>query len=207
MFKLTPKNDRFYAFFDQGASYMVEASEKLHDLLTNFMDVKTKVSDIEQLEHEADKNTHAAMELLHKSFITPIDRGDIRRFVVALDDVIDYTDRAASRLLFFEIKTVPQSAQRLSEVLVATCRETEKAVKEIRNIHKKSGILEHCVEINRLEGEADHLHHSALAELFRPGTDPLHVIKWKEILQCIEDAADRCEHLASLIEGLVLENG
>lgn len=207
MFKLIPTNNRFYAFFDQGASYMVAAAEQLHELMIDFTDVKHKVTGIEQLEHKADDNTHAAMELLHKSFITPIDRGDIRRFVVALDDVIDHTDRAASRLLFFEIETIPENAQRLSEVLVATCRETEKAVKEIRNIRKSNGILAHCIEINRLEDEADQLHHRALAELFRPGADPLHVIKWKEILQCIEDAADRCEHLASIIEGLVLENG
>lgn len=206
MFKLTPKNDKFYDFFDRAADLTVECAEELLNFLNNFENPEEHAKKIKDIEHEADKNVHATMELLHKSFITPIERSDIRRLIRELDDIVDFMDGATSRIALYEVKEILPEAKTLAKVLVDATRAVRLAVLEIRNLSKNENILKHCVEINRLENEGDHIHHRALARLFKSGMDPLDVIKWKEIFYDIETSIDRCEDAADLLEGIVLEN-
>lgn len=206
MFSLTPKDTRFYDLFDRTAEATVEAAEVLHEVMEDLSSAEEKTAAINDLEHKADQYAHETLDLLHRSFITPIERGDIRRLILALDDVIDFIHDAATHVSLYEVHKVHGEAVTLSEVLVKAVRMVKQAVAEIRNVSRKNDILQHCIEVHRLENEGDKIHHRALAELFRDGADPLEVLKWKEILDDIESAIGRCEDVADEVEGIVLEN-
>lgn len=158
------------------------------------------------MEHEADRITHEAMELLHRSFITPVERGDLRRLILALDEVVDYLDDAARRIALYEVGAILPEVCAMGKVVVDLARAVQTAVHDLRNLRKKNRILEDCIEIQRLENLGDHLHHIALASIFKTGMDPVMVIKWKEIVDLIELAMDAAEEVAHVIEGIVLEN-
>lgn len=206
MFKLTPGNDKFYDLFDRSANFLVETAREFHELIDKFDDVDRRVKAIKALEHQADEVTHEAMELLHSSFITPFDRGDIRRVIIRLDDVVDFIDDATSRIVLYEIREIFPPVRALTSTLHEAATATRNTVTELRKLHKTNEILRRCVEIKRLETAGDKNHHEALAALFRSGMDPLSVIKWKEIVEDLESALDRCEDVANLVEGIVLEN-
>jgi uncharacterized protein Yka (UPF0111/DUF47 family) len=146
------------------------------------------------------------MSLLHRSFITPLERGDLRRLILAMDEVVDYMDDAVRRMALYEVESILPEVCAMGKVMLDLARAVRDAVHELRNVRKKNRILQHCIEIQRLEGVGDHLHHIALSALFKNGADPLFVIKWKEIIDLIEMAMDSAEEVAHVIEGIVLEN-
>ena len=206
MFKLTPTNNRFYDLFDRAAELQVCAATQFLDLVENFGDLARRAEEIKRVEHELDQVVHDTMKLLHSSFITPIERGDIRRLIQALDSVADGINAASSRLALYEIEQVFPSAQALAKVLLDACMAVQEAVRRLRQIPKLEGVLNLCVEINRLEDQADQIYREALAQLFKSGLDPLMVIKWKEIYEFVESATDCCEDVADMVEVIVLEN-
>lgn len=206
MFTLTPKNRIFYDSFDSMTEIIVQASQNLVDFLTNFDRPEQFAQRIKSLEHDADQVLHETMALLHRSFITPIERGDIRRLCRSLDDIVDFMDAASSRISLYEIKTIIPEAIALARILLDASKVVRSAVSSIRNLKDGEAILNHCIEINRFENEGDKINHGALATLFKSGMDPLTVIKWKEILEDIETAIDRCEDVANVVEGIVHEN-
>ncbi|MFI5289268.1 MAG: DUF47 domain-containing protein, partial [Polyangia bacterium] len=157
-------------------------------------------------EHDADTVAHQTLEMLHKSFITPIERGDIHRIVSRLDDILDYIEAASQRLWLYEIKEATPEAKEMSRVLVASTEAVKATVDALHNLRDPERIRAACVEINRLENECDTLLRLATARLFKEERDPVMVIKWKEIYENIEDATDRCEDVANVIEGVVIEN-
>lgn len=206
MFKLTPSNNRFYDLFDRAAELQVRAAAQFLDLLENFSDLPRRAEEIKRVEHGLDEVVHETMKLLHSSFITPIERGDIRRLIQALDSVADGINAASSRLALYEIEQVFPPAPALARVLLDACRAVQEAVRRLRQTPKLEGVLPLCVEINRLEDQADQIYREALAQLFKGGLDPLLVIKWKEIYEFVESATDCCEDVADMVEVIVLEN-
>ncbi|MSR83534.1 MAG: DUF47 domain-containing protein [Candidatus Latescibacteria bacterium] len=206
MFKLTPSNNRFYDLFDRAAELQVRAAVQFLDLVENFGDVPQRAEQIKRVEHELDQVVHDTMKLLHSSFITPIERGDIRRLIQALDSVADGINAASSRLDLYEIEQVFPPVQALARVLLEACQGVQEAVRRLRQMPKLEGVLPLCVEINRLEDKADQIYREALVQLFKSGMDPLLVIKWKDIYEFVESATDCCEDVADMIEVIVLEN-
>jgi uncharacterized protein len=206
MFNFLPRNPKFFDLFDRDTAVLVEAAEEFCRFLESSGEPKDHSKRLKELEHEADKITHEAMKLLHQSFITPIERGDLRRLILALDEVVDYLDDAVRRTALYDVGAILPEVAPMGKVIVALARAVQAAVHELRNLRKKNRVLEHCIEIQRLENMGDHLHHIALASIFKPGADPLWVLKWKEIADLIEQAMDAAEEVAHVIEGIVLEN-
>ncbi len=205
--RLMPKSDDFFADFEAQAALVVEGAILLKGLLDDFTDVASKCQAIKDVEHRADDITHRAFARLHTQFITPFDRSEIHRILSRIDDVLDLADAAAERLGLYDIDAVLPEARELAAVLVEQSRKMEEAVKGLRTMKKDPRrILEACKEMNVLENQADTLTRRTMAKLFKRGNDPLTVMKWKEIIDLIEDATDRAEDVANVIEGLVLEH-
>ena len=191
--KLMPKSDEFFDDFDAQAEATVRGARLLLSLFEDFTDVERKVAAIKQVEHEGDNIAHRAFERLHRQFITPFDRGEIHRLLGRIDDVLDLTDATAERLFLYEVGPIPQAAKDLARILVPATEKLRDAVRQMR-------------EIKALESDADTLVRAALAALFKSGADPLSIMKWKEIYDLMETATDRCEDVANVIEGVVLEH-
>jgi uncharacterized protein len=204
--KLLPKSDEFFDDFDAQAEATVRGARLLQALLDDFTDVERKVAAIKEVEHEGDQVAHRAFERLHRQFITPFDRAEIHRLLGRIDDVLDLTDATAERLLLYEVGPPPQAARDLAAVLVPCCKKMQEAVRLMREIKSPAQILAACREIKTLESEADALGRAAIAALFKSGADALSIIKWKEIYDLMETATDRCEDVANVIEGVVLEH-
>jgi predicted phosphate transport protein (TIGR00153 family) len=205
--RFMPRSDDFFSDFEAQAAAVVEGVVLLKDLLEDFTDVAAKCQAIKDVEHRADDITHRAFARLHTQFITPFDRSEIHRILSRIDDVLDLADAAAERLGLYDIDTILPEARELATVLVEQSRKMEEAVKGLRNMKKDpQRILEACKEMNVLENQADTLTRQTMAKLFKRGNDPLTVMKWKEIIDLIEDATDRAEDVANVIEGIVLEH-
>jgi len=206
MFNFLPRNTKFFDYFDRDTEVLVRAAECFRQFLESHGDPKEYSARLKELEHEADRVTHEAMELLHRSFITPLERGDLRRLILALDNIVDYLDDATRRIALYDVGVILPEVCAMGKVIVDLAKAVAAAVHELRNLRKKNRVLEHCIEIQRLENLGDHLHHIALASIFKNGLDPLTVIKWKEIVDLIELSMDAAEEVAHVIEGIVLEN-
>ncbi len=206
MFNFLPRNTKFFDYFDRDTDIQIRAAECFRQFLESSGDAREYSTRLKELEHEADRVTHEAMELLHRTFITPLERGDLRRLILALDDIVDYLDDAARRIALYDVGTILPEVCAMGKVIVDLAKAVAAAVHELRNLRKKNHVLEHCIEIQRLENLGDHLHHIALASIFKDGMNPLMVIKWKEIVDLIELAMDASEEVAHVIEGIVLEN-
>jgi predicted phosphate transport protein (TIGR00153 family) len=204
--KLMPKSDEFFDDFDAQADVTVRGARLLVALLEDFSDVERKVAAIKEVEHEGDDIAHRSFERLHKQFITPFDRAEIHRLLSRIDDVLDLTDATAERLLLYEVGPVPQAAKDLAKVLVPATEKLQEAVRLLRDVKRPAEILSACRDIKTLETEADALGRAAIAALFKSGADALSIIKWKEIYDLMETATDRCEDVANVIEGVVLEH-
>ena len=205
--RLMPKTDDFFADFEAQAATVAEGARLLKDLLDDFTDVARKCQAIKDVEHRGDDITHRAFSRLHTQFITPFDRSEIHRLLSRIDDVLDLADAASERLGLYDIDSVLPEARELCAVFVLQVERMEVAVRGLRNMKKDpDAILDACKEMNVLENQADSLTRRTMAKLFKRGNDPLTVMKWKEIIDLIEDATDRAEDVANVIEGVVLEH-
>jgi hypothetical protein len=204
--KLMPKSDEFFDDFDAQCAVTVEGARMLHALLSDYRDVATKVQALKDVEHKGDEVTHTAFNRLHKQFITPFDRGQIHSLLSRIDDVLDLTNAAASRLNYYEIQSSLPDATELARLLVLCAEKVQEVVAALRLIKKPEQILAGCKDIKRLESQADEALRSGLGRLFKSGADPLTIIKWKEIYDLIETATDKCNDVANVIEGVVLEH-
>ena len=204
---LLPKEYSFFDFFEQHASKCVEGARLLQHLLHNVQNVEILVKEIKEVEHAGDRITHHTIETLHKTFITPIDREEIHQLISVMDDILDYIDAASQRILLYEIAEITPEAQELGAVLLRATEQVQEAVAGLRRLRYPMEMLQTCVEINRLENEGDAALRKGMARLFKESTDPIHIIKWKEIYEFLEEATDACEDVANIIEGVVLEHG
>ena len=204
--RLLPHDASFFAHFENQGKKTVEGCRAFLEMVEQADNLESRAERVKQIEHECDEITHAVVEALHKTFITPIDRNDIYTLITKMDDIMDFVEAAADRLALYDIPTMTKEVGDLARCLVQSAEHVLGAVSSIRDLGKPNGILQHCIEINRLENVADGLLRSALARLFREEKDPIAVIKWKEIYETLESATDRCEDVANIIEGVVLEN-
>ena len=204
--RLMPRQVAFFDYFDRMAAKALEGSRALLEMLEAFDDVAERAGRIKTIEHEGDMITHECIEELHKTFITPIDRDSIHRLVTRMDDVLDLIESVAQRMSLYEIDAPTPESIGLARVLLLSVEQVGKAVRGLRDMKNAREIQAECVEINRLENEADTLLRLAVGALFRDGKDPLTVMKWKELYEGIEEATDRCEDVANLVEGIVLEH-
>jgi uncharacterized protein len=205
--RLLPRETSFFDFFDEHAALTVAGAKELLALVSSGTNVGPLARRIKEIEHEADIVTHRCVEALHKTFVTPIDRNDIHRLITRMDDVLDYIEAVSDRFALYEITEMTEDAKQLAEVLVRSTQAMERAARGLRDLRKADIIRDACVEVNRLENDADGLLRSALAKLFKTCTNPIHLIKWKEIYELFEIATDRCEDVANVIEGVALEQG
>jgi len=203
MFKLIPQQEKFFDMFISMAQNAHEASK----LLTVMMEQPDKIRDtaesIKALEHKGDRMTHDLIVKLNKTFIVPIDREDIYGLSSKLDDVTDLIESIARRLVLFKVTEVSEPALELARVLQRSTAAIVVAVSELQNGLK---VMDPCIEINRLEDQADHIYHLALGKLFETEIDPIALIKWKELYEKLEASLDRCEDVANVIEGIVVKN-
>ncbi len=203
---LLPKEHGFFDQFDSHSKTCVEASRLFVDMLEHFTDAPAKARRIADVEHEADNITHRTLEMLHSTFITPIDRDQIHELITHMDDVVDLIHGASRRLVLYEIQAPTQALIELAKTLHTSVLEMQAAVKALRDLKNAGTILRSCVEINKLENDGDALRDSAVAALLKNEKNAVEVLKWKEIYESVETALDRCEDVANVIEGVVLEN-
>jgi predicted phosphate transport protein (TIGR00153 family) len=206
MFKLIPVEVKFFDLFEESSINTLKAARLLQRMLEDYTNLPEKIKDIKSVEHEGDRITHYTIEKLNTTFITPFDREDIHALASALDDVLDLIDAAAHRMLHYKIDNPTKEMQELVLVLIKAIEEITKALKGFRNMKNQRAIINSCIEINSLENEGDSISRAAIGKLFDEEKDAIKLIKWKEIYEVIEDAIDRCEDVANIIEGVTLKN-
>lgn len=196
----------FFDLFEQHAHLTVEGSRELIAQLAVGANIAARAKRISDIEHETDVITHRCVESLHKTLITPIGRDSIHRLITRMDDIMDHVEAAAERIALYELTEMPADVQAMANVLHRATIQVELAIKGLR-LKDRQTILKLCIDISRLENEADVVLRRGVAKLFKEEKDPIVIIKWKEIYESLENASDRCEDVANIIEGVVLENG
>ena len=202
-----PKENTFFFLLHQSAMNIQQVARRLQDLMENYENVEAKVQEIKDLEDFGDRIIHDITRSLHRTFVTPIDREDILALAGSLDDVVDAMDEAAQYTMEYHIEAPTESARLLAAIIVRCADELEQAVAMLstRGTMLKD-ILPRVVEINRLENEADGVHSGAKGELFSNGFDVMMILKWRDIYDDLEQATDRAEDAADILEGIVLKH-
>jgi predicted phosphate transport protein (TIGR00153 family) len=202
--KLFTKDEKFFRMFGQMSRLILEASEILQQMMQSPADdLQALAARIKDLEHKGDEITHRVIEELNKTFITPIDREDIHDLSTALDDVLDLIDSTAARTVLFQIKEIIPELPQMSAVLLSQVKEIAGALSQLQD---NDHVVERCIEINRLENDADRLFQSAIGQLFEKIRDPIEVIKRKEIIETLEHATDKAEDVANVLETIMVKN-
>jgi len=205
--RFLPRETSFFDFFEQHATLTIEGTKEFLSMVTTGANIPAKCRRISDIEHETDTITHRCVEALHKTFITPIDRDAIHRLITRMDDVMDFVEAAAERIELYELTVMTSDVRDMADCLHRATVQVDAAIRGLRHLKDTQSTLKLCIDINRLENEADAILRRAVARLFKEEKDPIVVIKWKEIYENLEDASDRCEDVANLIEGVILEHG
>jgi uncharacterized protein len=200
---LVPREQRFYDLFEQQATILVSTSILLKEALDDVSSLPARQREIKDLERQGDKNTYEIMRTLNETFVTPFDHEDISALAAGLDDIIDYIEEIADTVNLYGITTIPRPASELTELLVQAVAQLEQAVGKLRSGKNDSG---YAIEVHRLEDVGDSTSRRAIAELFQGERDPLEVIKLKDLYGLLEDALDRCEDVANVIENIAIKN-
>jgi predicted phosphate transport protein (TIGR00153 family) len=204
--KLLPRETSFFDFFERHATLTIEGAKEFHSLVTTSDNITSKARRIKEIEHETDVITHQCVEALHKTFITPLDREDIHTLITKMDDIMDFVEAAAERVALYELHEMTPEVRDLADLLVRSAMVVEEAIKGLRDMKNSQEVLKRCILINRFENDGDDILRRAVARLFREEKDPVTIIKWKEIYELLETATDRCEDVANVLEGIVLEH-
>jgi predicted phosphate transport protein (TIGR00153 family) len=203
-FRLIPREEKFYHDFQALADEIQRGAQLLEEMLGPERPIWDKADEIKEVEHKCDFITHEVIQRLNRTFVTPLDREDIFALARSLDDVMDAIDASATLIRLYRLETVRFGARELAQIITACTKQVRLALDAME---RQKGVITHAVEINRLENEADRTHQQAVSRLFDDERDPLVVIKWKETLDFLEDATDRCEDVANVLEGVVVKNG
>ena len=204
--RLMPTEGKFFDLFNQHAALCVKGAQEMVGLMTNFDDLENRTHAVESIEKQADKITYACVDLLHKTFITPLDRDDIHKLITRMDDILDMMEDAAQTISLYDLQAVTPEAKRLAELCLACCERVQAAVGMLHNMENAQKIIAVCEEIDRLESDADHVMRAAMSKLFRDEPDVRTLIKMKAIYEILETVTDRCEDVANIIEGIIVEN-
>jgi len=201
--RLIPREKKFYRMFADVAQNLTDGARILHDILKNPGGPADRIAKLQEVEHRGDEMTHDIIRMLNQTFITPFDREDIHRLSSSLDDVLDFVNAAAVRMTLYRIINPPPAAADLATLIVTQAEELSKAVAVLQENQK---VLDHCVEVNRLENEADRVSRKAIAELFEHEKDPIQLIKLKELYEVLETATDKAEDAANVLEAVALKS-
>lgn len=204
--RLMPREGRFFDLFNEHAEQLVQAARELAALITTGEDVQRRAYAIESIEKRGDKITHAAIELLHRTFITPLDRDEIHALVSKMDDILDVMEDTSQSIYAYDITSITPEARRLAELCVACVEKVKAAVGMLSNMENAKAILIVCEDIDRFESEADHVMRAAMAKLFRDEPDAKQIMKMRSVYEMLETVTDRCEDVANVIQSIVIEN-
>ena len=204
--RLMPREGRFFDLFNAHAERIVEGSRELAAMLGRFEELEAHAQRIDAAERAADKLTHECITLLHRTFITPFDRDQIHSLITRMDDILDLIQDVAESIALYDLRRVTPEARQLAEICQQCCERVKTTVALLTNIKSPSAILKLCEEIDRLESDADRVMRSAMSKLFREENDLKQVMKLRVIYDLLESVTDRCEDVANIIEGIVLEN-
>ena len=206
MFSLLPKDDVFFDLFEKAALNSHQCAQALVELFDKFDNLEARARRVKEFEHIGDELTHEVIDRLNSSFITPLDREDIHEFVCRLDDIVDRIDTAVDRVCLFKFERPMEEARQLARCLERSTALIGEMIPLLRNMRSPEEVRVRVREVHRLESEADGIERQALMRLFENNPDPIHVIKWKNIIEVLESATDKCEDVSNVIEGIVLKN-
>jgi uncharacterized protein Yka (UPF0111/DUF47 family) len=198
-----PRDRVYFELFEQAGLNIHKAADLLDEMLSDYPDSKALAQDILDCEHEGDRITHEIIDRLNHTFVTPIDREDILALTSALDDIVDYTEEVADYLGLYKIEAPMDQAIKLARVLKLATQQIAEAIPRLRGFRD---ISHYTVEVNRLENEGDRITREGVASLFDGGIDPMVVIRWKDLFERLEAAIDAAEHVANILEGIVIKN-
>ncbi len=207
--RLLPKDDKFFHFFEKDVENLLAGARVFRDLMSNGMSKEEraqKIKRIEELEHLGDEVTHQIYSELGSTFITPFDREDIHLLASKLDDILDFIQGAATRIVLYRVDTISPEQEKLAAMIHDQVVELSKAIPHLRDLGEVHKMRESLVRINSIENEADDLFERAIANLFDTCTDPILLIKTKELLVSLETATDKCEDAANVIESIIVKN-
>jgi len=202
--RLIPREEKFYSDFQALADELMRGADQLEVMLAGDEPVWNKAEAIKEIEHKSDFLTHEIISRLNRTFVTPIDREDIHELAKSLDDVMDAIDAVATMVKLYKLNPIRFGARELAVTITSSTRQIRLALDALEG---RKGVTTHAVEINRLENEADRIHQEAVMRLFEDERDPIVVMKWKETLDFLEHATDRCEDVANVLEGVVVKHG
>jgi uncharacterized protein len=204
--RLMPREGKFFDLFNAHAERIVEGARELAAMIGTFKDLDAHAQRIDAAERAADKVTHETIALLHKTFITPFDRDQIHQLITTMDDILDLIQDVAESIALYDLHSVTPEARQLAEICQMCCDRVQTAVGLLTNVKQSAAILKCCEEIDRLESDADRVMRSAVSKLFREESDLKQVMKLRVIYDLLETITDRCEDVANVVEGIVLEN-
>ncbi|QJW48194.1 DUF47 domain-containing protein [bacterium BFN5] len=206
MFSLKPKEDQFFKLFAESARLLRDGAYVLKEVLDDYTKIEEKMTQVSNLEHAADDVNDAIIDKLNQTFITPLDREDIYSMATLLDDGVDYLQGTVERMLLYRTGQPSPGAIELTRLLVDCTEELVKAFDLLKNIRgNQHKILDHTRKITVLESEGDRIYRQEVANLFTSCPDPIEIIKWKEVLEYLEDTLDHCEDIADLLRGVVMK--
>ncbi len=204
--RFMPREEKFFDMFSQQAANVVVGAKLLKELLDDYTDIEQKRMLIEKTESAGDEITHKILEKLNSTFITPMDREDIQALTSALDDILDFVNATAQRLHLYGVTFIPPDAKELAGVIVRASEETATLIDNLKNLKNVACLKAGWIEVNRLENAGDVVSRHAIAGLFKNVTDPIEVIKWKELYEHMETAIDKCEDAANIVETVCLKS-
>ncbi|VCU69733.1 Putative pit accessory protein [Pigmentiphaga humi] len=204
--RLMPKEGRFFDMFAAHADLCRQGARELAALMGDLSQVDQRILNVETLEKKADKITHDTVDMLHKTFITPLDRDQIHQLITTMDDILDLMEDAAQCVGLYDVRVVTADARALADIGVQCCDRLHMVVGLLHNLDDTASIMKICEEIDRLESDADRVMRRGMGRLFRDESDTRQLIKMKAVYELLEEVTDKCEDVANLIEGIVLEN-
>jgi predicted phosphate transport protein (TIGR00153 family) len=204
--RLMPREGRFFDYFAEHGEQLVLGARELCALMSNVSELPERKRSIEKIEHRADKITQQTMQLLHATFVTPIDRDEIHQLITRMDDILDLMEDVSQCMFLYDIAHVTAEAGQLADICLVSTEKVKQAVDQLSDMKNAKSILALCQEIDRLESDADNVMRVAMAKLFREEGDVKQLFKMKEIYQLLESVTDRCQDVANIIEGIVIEH-
>ncbi|WP_179404007.1 DUF47 domain-containing protein [Burkholderia guangdongensis] len=204
--RFMPSEGKFFEIFNAHANFIVSGGRELELLIDNLADAEIHKQNVQSAEKAADKLTHEAIDLLHKTFITPLDRDEIHKLITTMDDILDLMEDVATAVSLYDVRAVTSEASQLAHIVTQSVQHVQQAVSLLSDMKQSRQILKACEEIDRWESEADRVLRSAMSKLFREEDDVKTLIKLKAIYELLEETTDKCEDVANIIEGIVLEN-
>jgi predicted phosphate transport protein (TIGR00153 family) len=204
--RFMPREGKFFDLFNQHAALILEGSHELAAIMASGDDLERRARNVESIEKRGDKITRDTIELLHKTFITPIDRDDIHHLISEMDNILDLIEDSAQLMFLYDVRVLPPEAKKLADICVECCDKVKSAVALLSNMDNADAIMAICRDIDRLESDADHVMRAAIGRLFRDEPDVRELIKLRTVYEHLETVTDHCEDAANIMQSIVIEN-